>query len=97
MADYLEREQAVALCHAFAQKRDEDSIKTKGVESLIHASGGTAARSIIEGLEKLKPADVRPVVLCRDCKHRDNVRNGACMARRPDWFCADGEKREVAP
>lgn len=52
------------------------------------------ARAIVEAIPA---ADVRPVVLCRDCKHRDNVRNGACMARRPDWFCADCEKREGAP
>lgn len=54
----------------------------------------TSARAIVEAIPA---ADVRPVGLCRDCKHRDNVRNGACMARRPDWFCADGEKREATP
>ena len=37
-----------------------------------------------------------PVVRCKDCKHY--VGDGWCylerISRKPDWFCANGEKRE---
>lgn len=33
-------------------------------------------------------ADVRPVVLCRDCLHEN-----CAMYHGPNWFCADGERR----
>lgn len=48
--------------------------------------------------------DVLPLVLCKDCKHWDEghseecdnsdsvcFHNGWC---KPDWFCADGERKE---
>lgn len=34
-------------------------------------------------------ADVRTVVLCKDCLHED-----CAMYHSPNWFCADGEKKE---
>ena len=52
-------------------------------------------------------ADVRPVILCRDCKHSDTFAPECtestfplkCLSIRyggvyPDWFCEHGEKRE---
>lgn len=42
----------------------------------------------------------KPLVRCRDCKHweRDVIFNdGWCRGKHqgnPDWFCADGERRE---
>lgn len=44
-------------------------------------------------------ADVAPVVRCRDCKHWMDIDNGRqkhemCAQLMPDWFCADGERRE---
>lgn len=37
--------------------------------------------------------DIRPLVLCKDCKHRLEcdywIENG------DDWYCADGERRET--
>lgn len=56
-----------------------------------------------DDLKKLKPADVRPVVLCRDCKFYSN---GFCYNPNTfddektrgntssEWFCADGRRRE---
>lgn len=52
--------------------------------------------------------DAVPVVRCKDCKHRSkemydyygnpNNKVYVCqindIAKKPDWFCADGEKRE---
>lgn len=43
-------------------------------------------------LNEIPAADVRPVVLCRDCKHRFNY--PICAYRGDDWFCGYGEKRE---
>ena len=56
-------------------------------------------------LRDLPAADVRPVVLCRDCKHNkgkkiwvDGDETFDCTNGHGypplDWFCADGEKRE---
>lgn len=47
--------------------------------------------------------DMRPLVLCKDCKHGqyEEWDNGECVDKtvycdgygihKPDWFCADGE------
>ena len=48
---------------------------------------------------RLLSLDVRPVVLCKDCKHRQHdeiLGQSWCNGHRvpDDWFCADGEKRE---
>ena len=48
-------------------------------------------------------ADGTMVVRCKDCKHRDpEDKKCDCghdilwqLPRRDDWFCADGERREV--
>ena len=53
-------------------------------------------------LISIKAADVRPVVLCRDCKHSYDSVGGWCCSHgicvdcivREDFFCADGKKRE---
>lgn len=37
--------------------------------------------------------DAVPVVRCGECIHRRST-NQRCIGRRPDWFCADGERRE---
>jgi hypothetical protein len=49
--------------------------------------------------EQLPAADVRPVVLCKDCKHRFMKPNGwhcpyAEWGIEDDDFCSCGEKRE---
>lgn len=40
------------------------------------------------------------IVLCKDCKHRNEYRTGSCpfyttwgSAAPDDWFCADGKRR----
>jgi len=43
-------------------------------------------------IRSIPAADVRPVKLCRDCKHRFNY--PICAYRGDDWFCGYGEKRE---
>lgn len=57
-------------------------------------------------LETIPAADVRPVVLCRDCKHYKAENKGkpwksnrsyccrsACVATNPDDFCSYGERK----
>ena len=65
-------------------------------------------RQILESNDaKYERADVRPVILCRDCKHSDTFAPDCtestfplkCLSIRyggvyPDWFCEHGEKRE---
>lgn len=56
-----------------------------------------------EDVTRLLSLDVRPVVLCRDCKwchagycekYDDLIPFGCANKPWEDWFCADGEKRE---
>ena len=58
---------------------------------------------VIKSIRKLPAADVRPVVLCRDCKwchagycekYDDLIPFGCANKPWEDWFCADGAKRE---
>lgn len=55
-------------------------------------------------IDAVPAADVVPVVRCRDCKHRDpedrkcdygGLEHAHMFPVADDWFCADGEKREV--
>ena len=61
--------------------------------------------AIIIAIDKLPAADVRPVVLCRDCKHWELSKIepsfrvctyvcGATFVRKAEDFCSRGEKRE---
>ena len=57
-----------------------------------------------EDVTRLLSLDVRPVVLCRDCRHRDPEdrkcdcgqleRAGCVFPVDDDYYCAHGEKRE---
>ena len=61
--------------------------------------------NVVDMIESVPAADVRPVVMCRDCKHGQGAKMDfwneyegiECIGgvvHRKDWFCADGEKRE---
>lgn len=88
MKEYIEREAAI-------KAMDEDRKNYRGFmaeEQFIHEDA-------IEVLKKVPAADVRPVVLCRDCKHRFMTPNGwhcpyAEWGIEDDDFCSCGEKRE---
>lgn len=47
--------------------------------------------SAITLIKNIPAADVRPVVCCKDCKHRFNY--DICAYRGDDWFCGYGERR----
>lgn len=95
MAEYIERGAAIAA--AFSAT----------------SLGNSAFRDVYDTVSRLRlipAADVRPVVLCRDCKwyeinelKKDGTEDrrykpSVCMLaeqhREPNHFCADGEKRE---
>ena len=55
---------------------------------------------MIPKLDKYKTGcvlDMHPLVLCKDCRYNDD---GECIIKagwfpvKPEWFCADGVKRE---
>lgn len=47
--------------------------------------------SAITLIKNIPAADVRPVVYCKDCKHRFNY--DICACRGDNWFCGYGERR----
>lgn len=47
--------------------------------------------SAITLIKNIPAADVRPVVYCKDCKHRFNY--DICAYRGDNWFCGYGERR----
>lgn len=92
MADYIERE--------YVLKCMEDSYKNAGISA-------EAASKVRKWLYKAPATDVRPVVLCKDCKHYEQLdlfRNspawsGMCHywnshATREDGFCFKAAKKE---
>lgn len=88
---------------------DVQAVKDAFCVGNLHPGIVDALCSIVDDLE---PADVRPVIMCRDCKHYrfdpceqqmacvedadevDGYFSGFLHYPNPDWFCADGEKRE---
>ena len=44
-------------------------------------------------IRKQPVVDAVKVVRCGECIHRRSM-NQRCIGRRPDWFCANGERRE---
>lgn len=89
MSDFISREAAIKLFN-FAV------LDCLGMEPTIRAG------DIIKALESIPAADVRPVVLCRDCKYWFNAPAAdgfnSCerdaLIRHENFFCAAGEKRE---
>ena len=90
MAEYIEREAAIAS--AFA----------------ANAIGNSAYRDVYDVVNRLRlvpAADVRPVVLCRDCKHSYEDISGRCCAYGvcvdwlvdDDFFCAYGVQKFSRP
>ena len=45
--------------------------------------------------QKYLIANAVGVVTCGECKFRHNRMRQGCQGRSADWFCADGERREL--
>ena len=66
-----------------------------GADEWDGGSNITRSTYISDAISAIPAADVRPVVLCRECKRRELCRTTTIWAVPPkdDWFCADGERR----
>ena len=83
-----------------------DYIDREAVNAVLSAEcSPMVAAYLINAVEAIPAADVRPVVFCRDCKYNrgtktwiDNDVTADCTNGHGypplDWFCADGEKME---
>jgi hypothetical protein len=91
--------EAQALHMVELHMRDDDKAEWRKWSTVL------AERSAFKHDVADAPAvDAKPVVLCKDCKHYNN---GWCYNPNtyddektrgntvPDWYCADGERREV--
>ena len=89
MAEYIERE---AEIESFRKNLDGGYVLTNDAQT-THI------------LQSLPAADVRPVVLCRDCKYWELSKiypsfhvctyvYGATFVRKAEDFCSRGKKRE---
>jgi hypothetical protein len=89
MAEYVEREALI-----------KEVADIGNTAPMIYAGGLSLA---LTSVRSAPAADVVPVVRCKDCKHGTRLvcdlagnegivcRHGN-IARKPDWFCADGAK-----
>lgn len=92
MAEYIEREKALAICDAEYQKR----------LLMLDYCGDTVAWNIGGEIRELPAADVAPVVRCKDCKYGEFVKRGSKYSCRKvegllnfcDFYCKDGVKKE---
>ena len=64
---------------------DADALKTKAVYSKERHEKVVPVADI----DWMPTVDAVPVVNCKDCIH-----NKSCMWSEPDWFCADGKRKE---
>lgn len=64
------------------------------VENIIQWDTERDRNRAIHQVRELTPvSDARIVVTCGECRHRNEMHRQQCQGRRPDWFCADGEKK----
>ena len=89
---YIERNAAISVIAKISNESDMPVDWHKGMSVAMSA------------VCRIPAADVVPVVRCRDCKHRDpedkkcdcgGLEHAHMFPVADDWFCADGEKREV--
>ena len=107
MAEYIEREAALrVLCDACGNAACPKGLIPRC--SYYEKMQSIPAADVVErasGIIGVIPAaDVRPVVLCKDCKHRDPEdhrcdcggmeRQGCPFPVDDDYFCSYAEKRE---
>ena len=77
MKTYLDIDEILRHCRRYiGQEYDEPYLVSAVPEEVIRS---------------LPAADVRPVVHCKDCKHRFNY--DVCAYRGDDWFCGYGERK----
>ena len=93
MAEYIDRD-------AFKKSVEERYCKPCKAEKKDH--NGCWCRAcwvddMLDEVECFQPADVAPVVRCKDCKYRDGTPgqpNILCAQMHEDDFCSYGERKE---
>ena len=93
MAEYIEREAAVAIIEKHMANVNDHcySVNHNKEQYDIYAM---ATNHAIDYVRCVPAADVAPVVRCGECIHRRKGIRSNCHGRHPNWFCADGERRE---
>lgn len=81
------------------EDKDWDRFECEELPVARHWDGHTE-----EDVTRLLSLDVQPVVTCADCKYNTREVTDLCgnnaiqcitgLTHSPDWFCADGKKRE---
>ena len=91
MAEYIERDKAVAICQSYY----EHCLETHDY------CGDSVAYDIRTNIQGLPTADVVPVVRCKDCKHYDGDfcnshqwwNDDSFITVDDDDYCSYGERR----
>lgn len=92
MPEYISRETAIANIVAMTAFRTAPEINSYVEKAVYRANGwiGGLRDALIE-IGDIPSADVVEVVRCRECVFG----NMPCaMARYPDYFCADGKRKD---
>ncbi len=93
MSDYISREAALNLIDRYWQQ----AYNAHFLDAALRLG------SVYREMEDIPAADVREVVLCRDCKwchagycekYDDLIPFGCANKPWEEWFCADGVKME---
>lgn len=95
--EYIERDKAIKAVSGWYRK----ALHPENM-SRYNEGERAAYRTALSEIANLHAADVRPVVLCKDCEHADysGMRNGTawCMemerAMRETDFCSYGKREE---
>lgn len=98
MAEYISREAALESV------REKVLICESLPDTIAKDASLFTLASMNDSLNSIPAADVRPVVTCIECKHSCDMPgglrccHGTCVDCYvdPEFFCADGEKREEA-
>ena len=102
--DYIRREDAVSAVEFEITLASAINIET-GEWTELFQRENDELRKAVERIKGIEPADVAPVVRCKDCKHFYFADNRIPQEQRyvceisgeiwkPDSFCSYGERRE---
>ena len=72
MSDYIEREAAIAVIEEKQKELCPLGMYSRHAVYGLDREKFDAWQEIIDALERIPAADVRPVVLCRDCRYYEN-------------------------
>ena len=93
---YIEHEAAIFAIQKKMKEYIDKSMQPIGFgkyrEDSVFTNAALGCRAAIEEVKSIPAADVRPVVLCKDCMLRQYCKVAQYLGA--DGFCSNGEKRE---